>query len=180
MSLFLNTSKLGNVFLTSLSKTLKSNSISSLEISVPIERKDLLGFGSNYPYGKRIMYPLIGTVSFNGIFDEPVTGDFSSIFNNDTAYDLTFNLKNKTNILPIHKNLSNPNSYNGTELFNILIVEDNRDVISYISALLNNHYNLIVGSSNLTAQALTTNKEWNIKVSALESKKRSKIFSVLL
>lgn len=32
-----------------------------------------------------------------------------------------------------------------------------------------NHYNLIVGSSNLTAQALTTNKEWNIKVSALDN-----------
>lgn len=31
----------------------------------------------------------------------------------------------------------------------------------------NDHYNLIVGSSNLTAQALSTNKEWNIKVSAL-------------
>jgi hypothetical protein len=68
--------------------------ISSLEINVPIERKNLLGFGSNYPYDKRIMYPLIGTVSFNGIFDEPVTGDFSNIFNDDTAYDLTFNLKN--------------------------------------------------------------------------------------
>ena len=68
--------------------------ISSLQIDVPIERRDLLGFGSNYPYDKRIMYPLIGTVSFNGTFDEPVTGDFSNIFNNDTAYDLTFNLKN--------------------------------------------------------------------------------------
>jgi superfamily II DNA or RNA helicase/HKD family nuclease/SOS-response transcriptional repressor LexA len=33
----------------------------------------------------------------------------------------------------------------------------------------NTHYNLIVGSSNLTAQALTTNKEWNIKVSALDN-----------
>jgi superfamily II DNA or RNA helicase len=32
----------------------------------------------------------------------------------------------------------------------------------------NKHYNLIVGSSNLTAQALSTNKEWNIKVSALD------------
>jgi len=30
-----------------------------------------------------------------------------------------------------------------------------------------NHYNLIVGSSNLTAQALSINKEWNLKVSAL-------------
>ena len=30
------------------------------------------------------------------------------------------------------------------------------------------HFNLIVGSSNLTAQALATNKEWNIKISALD------------
>lgn len=30
------------------------------------------------------------------------------------------------------------------------------------------YYNLIIGSSNLTAQALCTNKEWNIKVSALD------------
>lgn len=30
------------------------------------------------------------------------------------------------------------------------------------------HYNLIVGSSNLTAQALATNKEWNLKLSALD------------
>ena len=28
------------------------------------------------------------------------------------------------------------------------------------------HYNIIVGSSNLTAQALSTNKEWNLKISA--------------
>ena len=30
------------------------------------------------------------------------------------------------------------------------------------------YYNLIVGSSNLTASALATNKEWNIKISALD------------
>lgn len=30
------------------------------------------------------------------------------------------------------------------------------------------YYNLIVGSSNLTSQALSTNKEWNIKISALD------------
>lgn len=34
----------------------------------------------------------------------------------------------------------------------------------------NEHYNLIVGSSNLTAQALSTNREWNLKVSALEKR----------
>lgn len=31
------------------------------------------------------------------------------------------------------------------------------------------YYNLIIGSSNLTATALTTNKEWNLKVSGLHS-----------
>ena len=29
------------------------------------------------------------------------------------------------------------------------------------------HYNLIIGSSNLTASALSINKEWNLKISAL-------------
>jgi superfamily II DNA or RNA helicase/HKD family nuclease len=33
------------------------------------------------------------------------------------------------------------------------------------------HYNLIVGSSNLTANALTSNKEWNLRVTALKSSK---------
>lgn len=41
----------------------------------------------------------------------------------------------------------------------------------------NSHYNLIVGSSNLTANALSTNKEWNIKVSALDNS--GLVFNVL-
>lgn len=41
----------------------------------------------------------------------------------------------------------------------------------------NSHYNLIVGSSNLTANALSTNKEWNIKVTALENS--GLVFNVL-
>ncbi|WP_205804421.1 phospholipase D-like domain-containing protein [Methanolobus halotolerans] len=35
----------------------------------------------------------------------------------------------------------------------------------------NNRYNLIVGSSNLTANALCSNKEWNLKVSATSNSK---------
>lgn len=35
----------------------------------------------------------------------------------------------------------------------------------------NDYYNLIIGSSNLTASALTSNKEWNLKVSAIENSK---------
>lgn len=67
--------------------------INSLEISVPIERKDLVGFGSNYPYEKKLLFPIIGTLSFNGTFDEPVTGDFSNIFTDENNYDFTFGLR---------------------------------------------------------------------------------------
>lgn len=67
--------------------------INSLQISVPIERRDLLGFGSNYPYEKKLLYPIIGTLSFNGTFDEAVTGDFSTIFSDENNYDFTFGLK---------------------------------------------------------------------------------------
>lgn len=67
--------------------------INSVQISVPIERKDLLGFGSNYPYDKKIVYPVIGTLSFNGTFDEAVTGDFSSIFQDTNSYNFKFNFK---------------------------------------------------------------------------------------
>jgi len=67
--------------------------INSMQISVPIERRDLLGFGSNYPYEKRLVYPIIGKLSFNGTFDEAVTGDFSNIFSDENNYDFTFGLK---------------------------------------------------------------------------------------
>jgi hypothetical protein len=58
-------------------------SITSLSIDLPIERRDLLGFGSNYPYDKRIIFPIIGKLSFQGTFDESVTGDFSNIFSDE-------------------------------------------------------------------------------------------------
>jgi len=67
--------------------------INSVQISVPIERRDLLGFGSNYPYEKKLLYPIIGKLSFNGTFDEAVTGDFSNIFSDENNYDFTFGFK---------------------------------------------------------------------------------------
>jgi hypothetical protein len=68
-------------------------SINSIDINIPINRKDLIGFGSNYPFDKKILYPLIGTISFNGIFDQQVVGDFSQIFYDENEYDMSFNLK---------------------------------------------------------------------------------------
>jgi hypothetical protein len=71
--------------------------ITSMSINIPIERKDLIGFGSNFPYDKRIIFPVVGTLSFEGYIDEPVTGDFSNIFENENSYDFAFNFKTPDN-----------------------------------------------------------------------------------
>ena len=67
--------------------------ISSLQIDIPIERKDLLGFGSNYPYDKKLIFPIVASISFDGIFDDQVTGDLSNLFSDENNYDMTFYLK---------------------------------------------------------------------------------------
>lgn len=67
--------------------------ITSMQINLPIERRELLGFGSNFPYDKRIIFPVVGTIAFEGYIDEPITGDFSNIFEDENEYDLIFNFK---------------------------------------------------------------------------------------
>jgi len=73
--------------------TVEAN-ITSVNIEIPLDRKDLVGFGSNYPYDKRLLFPIIGTLSFDGVFDKAVTGDFSQIFDDENEYDFTFVFKN--------------------------------------------------------------------------------------
>jgi hypothetical protein len=68
--------------------------ITSVNVEIPLDRRDLVGFGSNYPYDKRLLFPVIGTLSFDGIFDKAVTGDFSQIFDDENEYDFTFVFKN--------------------------------------------------------------------------------------
>ena len=67
--------------------------ITSIQINLPIQRRDLVGFGSNFPYDKRVIFPIVGTIAFEGSIDEPITGDFSNIFDDENEYDLTFNFK---------------------------------------------------------------------------------------
>lgn len=64
--------------------------INSLQIEIPLDRRDLLGFGSNYPYDRRLIFPIIGKISFEGIFDEQVTGDLNNLFSDENEYDMTF------------------------------------------------------------------------------------------
>jgi len=68
-------------------------SISSLQIDIPIDRKDLLGFGSNYPYDKKLIFPVLGTISFDGTFDNQVTGQLNTLFDDENEYSMTFYFK---------------------------------------------------------------------------------------
>jgi hypothetical protein len=70
----------------------KTANISSFQISVPLERKDLVGFGSNYPYDKKLMFPLLGTLSMDGIADDFVTGNYNNLFSTNENYDMEFTL----------------------------------------------------------------------------------------
>jgi len=78
------------------SGTVQAN-ITSFNVSLPLERRDLLGFGNNFPFDKRLIFPIIGTLSFEGIFDSAVTGDFSQIFDDENKYSFDFTFKNCNN-----------------------------------------------------------------------------------
>jgi len=69
-------------------------------------------------------------------------------------------------------NFTQPEALKKLQLFkNIelkISIKDNSHSKGYIFKK-KDHYNLIVGSSNLTSGALTVNKEWNLKVSGLQS-----------
>jgi hypothetical protein len=57
--------------------------IQNFQINIPFERKNLLGFGNNFSFDKKLMYPSVGTVSFNALFDKLLTGNYSKVFNLD-------------------------------------------------------------------------------------------------
>ena len=81
------------------------------------------------------------------------------------------NIKGKV-LVSQYLNFTQPEALKKLKLFkNIelkISTKDNSHSKGYIFKK-ENHYNLIVGSSNLTSSALTVNKEWNLKVSGLHS-----------
>jgi hypothetical protein len=103
------------------SGNVKAN-INSLNVDISLERKDLVGFGSNYPYDKRLLFPLLGKLSFEGIFDQAITGDFSKIFDYSTGYDFNFYFKNCNG--DINYKIGISNAYVETENFNLSIGEN--------------------------------------------------------
>ena len=67
--------------------------IQNYEINIPFDRKDLIGFGSDYPYSRKLISPAVGTLSMNVIFDGFNTGNYSGLLFSNTAYDFNIYLK---------------------------------------------------------------------------------------
>lgn len=67
--------------------------IQSYEINIPFDRKDLIGFGNNYPYSRKLMSPAVGALSMNVIFDGFNTGNYSGLLFSDRTSDFNIYLK---------------------------------------------------------------------------------------
>jgi hypothetical protein len=69
--------------------------IQSFELSFNIDRHDLYGFGSMYPYGRRAILPVLGSLNFSAIASEFTTGTLHTIINSgEKEFDFTFNFLN--------------------------------------------------------------------------------------
>jgi hypothetical protein len=67
--------------------------IQNYEINIPFDRKDLVGFGNNYPYSRKLISPSVGTLSMSVIFDGFNTGNYSGLLFSDRASDFNIYLK---------------------------------------------------------------------------------------
>ena len=68
----------------------------SLDISIPLERKSLYGFGNNYPSARKIQKPIIGTMSLSAIVDTFYAETLANTFEQEDKiisgfnFDITF------------------------------------------------------------------------------------------
>jgi len=64
--------------------------IQSLSLSVDIERETSYGFSSNFPYSRKIKYPVVGALNFSTVFSNLEYGSFSGIVNNTGSSEFRF------------------------------------------------------------------------------------------
>lgn len=73
----------------------------SLDISIPLDRKSLYGFGNNYPSARKIQKPIIGTISLSTIVDTFHAETIAETFENEDKtisgfnFDITFGNPNQ-------------------------------------------------------------------------------------
>lgn len=62
--------------------------ISSLDITVSIDRENAYGFGSDHVYGRDIKYPIQGSISIAGLVSDYQTGSFADLMTNEKKYNI--------------------------------------------------------------------------------------------
>jgi len=75
------------------SNPVRSATIESVGVDFGVERTDLYGLGSMYPYGKRAILPLLGTLSFSALATEFTSGNLNTFLSGEHNYNFTFNIK---------------------------------------------------------------------------------------
>ncbi len=81
--------------------------IQNYEITIPFDRKDLIGFGSDYPYSRKLMSPNIGTLSMSVIFDGFNTGSYTGMLFSDRASDFDIYVKDCEGNTKVSYNIDN-------------------------------------------------------------------------
>ena len=69
-------------------------SLDSFNLSFELQREDLYGLGSLYPYGRRALLPTIGGLNFTALATEFTTGNLNSFLSGSHGYDFHINLVN--------------------------------------------------------------------------------------
>lgn len=62
--------------------------ISSLDVSLSIDRENSYGFGSDHVYGRDIKYPIQGSISIAGLVSDYRTGGFAEMMQNERKYNI--------------------------------------------------------------------------------------------
>ena len=75
------------------SSPVRSATIESVDVGFNIDRTDLYGLGSMYPYGRRAILPILGTLSFSALATEFTSGNLNEFLSGHNDYNFTFNLK---------------------------------------------------------------------------------------
>jgi len=65
--------------------------LQSFSFNIPINRIDLFGLGSDYPYGRKVQYPITSSVSVEFLVSGLATGEIANLITAESGYD--FNIE---------------------------------------------------------------------------------------
>lgn len=70
--------------------------IQSFSFDIPIDRTDLYGLGSDYPYGRKVMYPITASVNLQLLVSGVATGQLSGLVDSESSYDFDVKIQDRS------------------------------------------------------------------------------------